>query len=261
MSHHEPPLANKINNNAHDRFIAVKKQFAPMKTRFYITFLFLLAGNCLYAQTVVKGVVVEWGSGIKLENVFVRDISNKQVALTDKGGRFVINTETGHLLVFALPGYTADTLYVVDLSQKRIELKNQPIQLREVSVTATRTTSFDPHKEYPEVYEKAKVYPLSPSTWFSRDARMARRLKKYFQTEQEERVVDKVYTRAYVGSIVPLKGQELEDFMTLFRPSYKFITSNDSESLAVYINDSYKKYKALPPEKRSLAKLDSVANH
>jgi len=121
-------------------------------------------------------------------------------------------------------------------------------------------TSFDPHKEYPEVYEKAKVYPLSPSTWFSREARNARRLKKYFQTEQEERIVDKVYTRAYVGSIVPLKGQELEDFMTLFRPSYRFITSNNSESLAAYINDSYKKYKALPPEKRSLAKLDSTAN-
>jgi len=231
-----------------------------MKIKFCIILLFLLAGSSLYAQTLVKGVVLEWRSNIKLENVFVRDMTNKQATLTDKAGRFVINTETGHLLVFSLPGYTADTLYVVDLTQKRVELKNQPIQLREVAITATRTTSFDPHKEYPEVYEKAKVYPLSPSTWFSREARNARRLKKYFQTEQEERIVDKVYTRAYVGSIVPLKGQELEDFMTLFRPSYRFITSNNSESLAAYINDSYKKYKALPPEKRSLAKLDSTAN-
>jgi len=232
-----------------------------MRTKFSITLLFLLAGSGLYAQTLVKGVVMEWGSGIKLENVFVRDMTNKQATLTDKAGRFVINTETWHLRVVSLPGYTADTLYVVDLAQKRVELKNQPIQLREVAITATRTTSFDPHKEYPEVYEKAKVYPLSPSTWFSRDARNARRLKKYFRTEQEERIVDKVYTRAYVGSIVPLKGQELEDFMTLFRPSYRFITGNNSESLAVYINDSYKKYKALPPEKRSLAKLDSTASH
>ncbi|HWD86635.1 MAG TPA: hypothetical protein VG367_00815 [Mucilaginibacter sp.] len=223
--------------------------------------LFLLACGSLYAQTLVKGQVVESGGGIRLENVFVRDMTNKQITLTDKNGRFTINTETGHLLVFTLPGYVADTLYVVDLAQKHVELKNQPIQLKEVSITAARQSSFDPHKEYPEVYEKSKVYPLSPSTWFSREAKNARRLKKYFQTEQEERVVDKVYTRAYVGSLVPLKGQELEDFMTLYRPSYKFITSNNSESLVAYVNDSYKKYKALPPDKRSLAKLDSTANH
>ena len=232
-----------------------------MKTKFVVTFLFLLAGSSLYAQTLVKGQVVESGGGIRLENVFVRDMTNKQATLTDKAGRFAIYTETGHLLIFSIPGYISDTLYVVDLMQKHVELKNQPIQLREVAITATRTTSFDPRKEYPEVYEKAKVYPLSPSTWFSREAKNARRLKKYFQTEQEERVVDKVFTRAYVGSIVPLKGQELEDFMTLYRPSYKFITSNNSESLAVYINDSYKKYKALPPEKRSLAKLDTTVSH
>ena len=71
------------------------------------------------------------------------------------------------------------------------------------------------------------------------------------------RRVDQVFTKTYVGSIVPLKGQELDDFMTMYRPTYAFITSNNSESLAVYINDSYKKYMALPPDKRTLPKLTS----
>jgi len=226
-----------------------------MNTKISIVLFLLFLSSGLYAQTLVKGVVVESGSGIKLENVFVRDLSNKQATLTDKGGRFVINTETGHLLIFSSPGYVADTLYVVDLTQKHVELKTQPIQLREVNVTATRTSSFDPHKEYPSVYEKSKVYPLSPSTWFSRESRNARRLKRYFKNEQQERQVDKVFTRAYVGSIVPLKGQDLEDFMTMYRPSYAFITSNNSESIAVYLNDSYKKYMALPPEKRHMQPL------
>src|SRR5215472_5820092 len=92
-----------------------------------ITLLLLLACSCLYAQTLVKGQVVESGSGIRLENVFVKDRTNKQITLTDKNGRFTINTETGHLLIFSLPGYIADTLYVVDLTQKHVELKNQPI--------------------------------------------------------------------------------------------------------------------------------------
>jgi hypothetical protein len=226
-----------------------------MNIKIRIVLLLLLLSSGVYAQTLVKGTVVESGSGIRLENVFIRDLTNKQATLTDKQGRFEINTETGHLLIFSSPGYIADTLYVVDLSQKRVQMKNQPINLREVNITATRSVTFDPHKEYPEVYEKAKVYPLSPSTWFGREAKNARRLKRYFQTEAEERQVDKVFTRTYVGSIVPLKGQDLEDFMTLYRPSYKFIIGNNSESLAVYINDSYKKYVALPADKRHIQSL------
>jgi len=107
------------------------------------------------------------------------------------------------------------------------------------------------------VYEKSKLYPLSPSTWFGKEARDARRLKRYFAREEQERKVDQVFNRVYVGSIVPLKGQELDDFMQLYRPSYSFITGNNSESLAVYINDSYKKFMALPPDKRHLQRLEA----
>jgi len=226
-----------------------------MKRILYLLIVALFISNALHAQIYVRGNVVDASSGVKLSDVFVRDATNKQITLTDKSGRFEIKSETGHTLIFSSPNYVPDTLYVIDLTQKHIELKTQSISLKEVNITAQRL-AFDPHKEYPDVYEKSKVYPLSPSTWFGKDARDARRLKRYFAREQQERRVDQVFNRVYVGSIVPLKGQELEDFMQLYRPSYAFVTSNNSESLAVYINDSYKKWQALPPEKRHLEKLN-----
>jgi len=226
-----------------------------MKRILYLLIVALFISNALHAQIYVRGNVVDASSGAKLSDVFVRDATNKQITLTDKSGRFEIKSETGHTLIFSSPNYVPDTLYVIDLTQKHIELKTQSISLKEVNITAQRL-AFDPHKEYPDVYEKSKVYPLSPSTWFGKDARDARRLKRYFAREQQERRVDQVFNRVYVGSIVPLKGQELEDFMQLYRPSYAFVTSNNSESLAVYINDSYKKWQALPPEKRHLEKLN-----
>ena len=226
-----------------------------MKRILYLFTIALLFSTALHAQIYVRGNVVDASSGAKLSDVFVRDVTNKQIALTDKSGRFEIKSETGHTLIFSSPSYVPDTLYVIDLTQKHIELKTKTISLREVNITAQRL-AFDPHKEYPDVYEKSKLYPLSPSTWFGKEARDARRLKRYFEREQQERRVDQVFNRVYVGSIVPLKGQELEDFMQLYRPSYAFITSNNSESLAVYINDSYKKFMALPPEKRHLQKLN-----
>jgi hypothetical protein len=224
-----------------------------MQIKYFIVSLLCLATGMVKAQGILKGKVVD-GSNAGLSNVFVRDNAAKQYTLTDKQGNFAINTEPGHLLVFESPGYITDTLYVTDMVQKKIRLETQTIALREVNITASRA-AFDPHKEYPEVYEKSKVYVMSPSTWFSKEGRDARRLKRYFQHEAEERHVDAVFSRVYVSSIIPLKGQELENFMVLYRPSYSFLRDNEGASLAAYINDCYKKYKALPPDKRSLPKL------
>jgi len=230
-----------------------------MKTIFCIILLGSIVGS-VNAQDILKGNVHESGTDNKVPDVFVRDNSNRQqLTLTDKNGNFEIKTAVGHILILNAPGYISDTLYVTDMKPKKIELKSMSIALREVNVSTTKE-AFDPHKEYPDVYEKSKVYVMSPSTWFSTEGKNARRLKKYFETEEQERHVDEVYTRVYVGSIVPLKGKELEDFMTLFRPTYAFIKNNNGPSLAAYINDSYKKYLALPPEKRVVQSLTSVQN-
>lgn len=225
-----------------------------MKYRYLLLSALLFLACTANAQTVVKGTVFELGKSTKVSDVFVRDNQNRQMTLTDSKGNFSIRTETGHTLVFSAPGYVSDTLYVTDFTNKKIELVTQTIALRQVNISAKRE-AFDAHKEYPEVYTRAKVYPLSPTSWFSKEAKDARRLKKYFKHEEEERHVDEVFTMNYVQSIIPLRGQELENFMTLYRPSYAFIKNNNGPSLAVYINDSYKKYMALPADKRTLPDL------
>ena len=225
-----------------------------MKYRYLLLSALLFLACTANAQTVVKGTVYELGKNNKVSDVFVRDNQNRQMTITDNKGNFSIRTETGHTLVFSAPGYVSDTLYVTDFTNKKIELVTQTIALRQVNINAKRET-FDAHKEYPEVYTRSKVYPLSPTSWFSKEAKDARRLKKYFKHEEEERHVDEVFTMNYVQSIIPLRGQELENFMTLYRPSYAFIKNNNGPSLAVYVNDSYKKYQALPADKRTLPEL------
>ena len=227
-----------------------------MQKRYFLIILFGFIAAFANAQGFLKGTVYDNSTNNKLPDVFVRDSNIKQLGLTDKDGNFAIKTEPGHVLIFDCPGYVSDTLYVVDMIQQKIMLQTKTIALREVSINATRTT-FDPRREYPDVYEKSKVYIMSPTTWFSQEGKNARRLKRYFAHEAEERKIDAVFTRTYVGSIVPLKDKELENFMTMYRPTYAFINSNNAESLAVYINDCYKKYQILPPEKRALPKLTS----
>lgn len=228
-----------------------------MQKKYFLVILFCLIAGSVSAQGLLKGTVYENGTNNKLQDVFIRDKNTKQLALTDKDGNFAIKTEPGHLLIFDSPGYVSDTLYVVDMVGKKIMLEAKTIALREVSINSTRQT-FDPQKEYPEVYEKSKVYVMSPSSWFSKEGKDARRLKHYFRREAEERHIDAVFTRTYVGSIVPLKDSQLEDFMTMYRPTYAFLMNNNGPSLALYINDCYKKYQALPPDKRTLPRLSDT---
>ncbi|MCJ8211650.1 carboxypeptidase-like regulatory domain-containing protein [Mucilaginibacter sp. RS28] len=214
--------------------------------------LLLMAIQTTFGQSL-KGTVVETGSNNRLPEAFIRNMTNKQIALTDDKGNFEIPAQTGNTLIISSPGYVSDTLYLVDLKTRQIQLTTQSIALREVNITASR--NFDPRSEYRQVYQNAKVYALSPSTWFGKDAKNARRLKHYFEREAQERRVDSAFSRAYVGSIIPLKGQELDDFLLMYRPSYEFLRNNNGPSMAVYINDSYRKYMALPPEKRKPQRL------
>jgi hypothetical protein len=228
-----------------------------MKKLFTVAAILLFITSFAQAQSILKGTVYEEGTNTGLPDVFIRDINSRQVSITDKKGNFTINTAAGHTLIFNSPGYNSDTLYLVDMAAKKIKLTTQRISLQQVNVTAKRT-EFNPREEYPEVYEKSKVYVFSPSTWFSGEGKKARRLKRYFQREAEERNIDAAFSPGYVSSIVPLKGNDLENFMTMFRPSYAFLRSNNRESMVAYVNDSYKKFMALPPDKRAPQALKTI---
>lgn len=224
-----------------------------MKSRILLTFTVIaLLSGYVQAQTILKGTVYEGKSSRKMADVFVRDINSKEISLTDNSGNFSIRTVLNHTLIFSSPGYVSDTLFLIDLKPKRIELTVRGITLNEVNITSTR--AFNPREEYPGIYEKSK-FALSPSRIFGKESKDARRLKHYFDREAEERQIDSVFSTVYVSSIVPLKGRELEDFISMYRPTLAFLKKTPRSSLTLYVNDSYKKFMALPPEKRSMQVL------
>ena len=184
-----------------------KANTSAMKRLFSVATVLLLITTFAHAQSVLKGTVYEEGSNHRLSDVFIRDNNSRQVSITDKNGNFNIRTAPGHTLIFNSPGYTSDTLYVTDLAPKKVKLTTQFITLSQVNITGKRP-EFNPREEYPEVYEKSKVYVFSPSTWFSGEGKKARRLKKYFQRESEQRAIDAAFSPGYVSSIVPLRGTD-----------------------------------------------------
>ena len=220
---------------------------------FTLVLLFLLIAGAANAQDYLKGKVIDSGTDKGLTDVFIKNVTKNKITVSEEGGKFEIPGAPGNLLIFSSAGYVSDTLVIVSMQTLSIRLKINPALLNEVNVNSTRT--FDPHNEYPEIYTQSKVYILSPSTIFSKESKNARKLKKYFAQEEKERAIDQAFSIAYVSSVVPLRGVELQTFMAMYRPTYDFIQSNSGPTLATYINDSYVKYKALTPEQRKQATL------
>jgi hypothetical protein len=226
-----------------------------MKSRYLFILSLVFASVTASAQFILTGVTTESGKTTRLENVFVKELGSNHIALSDKAGKFSIQTAANHALIFTLPGYVSDTLFVIDGKPKNIELKVRGITLSSVDIQ-TANAPFNPEVEYAAIYEKSK-FALSPSRIFGKESRDARRLKRYFKTEKEQREVDAIFTKTLVSGIVPLKGRDLDNFMSMYRPTLVFAQNSSKESMTVYINDSYRKFVALPRDKRGLQAIDN----
>ncbi|MFD0748742.1 hypothetical protein ACFQZS_01225 [Mucilaginibacter calamicampi] len=225
-----------------------------MRSKFFIgALLLLLSVSAAYAQDYLKGKVIDSGTDKGLSDVFIKNVTKNKITISEADGKFEIQGSVGNLLIFSSSGYLSDTLVVIDAQSLNIRLKVNPALLKEVNINSSK--SFDPHTEYPEIYTKSKVYILSPSTIFSKEAKNARRLKKYFAQEEKEREIDRAFSIAYVSSLIPIRGNELQTFMAMYRPTYDFIQRTSGPTLAAYINDSYIRYKALTPEQRKQSSL------
>ncbi|MGV8880438.1 MAG: hypothetical protein ACOH2A_15580 [Sphingobacteriaceae bacterium] len=221
--------------------------------RIVFPFYFLSGIAGAHAQTVFTGTVYESDSNVRLSNVFVKNLTNKTIVLSDASGKFTIRAATSQLLVFSSPGYVSDTLFLTDLKPRRIYLPTKGILLKDVRVTASG--AFNPKEDYAQVYRRAKITGLSPSQIFGKDARRARRFKRFLDRDEQQRKIDAIFNKKLVSDYLPLKGRELEDFMFLYRPTYQAVKNISRDALALYLNDCYKKFMVLPAEKRVISAL------
>lgn len=226
-----------------------------MKKMLLLSILFLL---CMegFAQSDLRGVVFEEKTRDRLGNVFVRNTKSGKSVHSGKDGSFVITASIGDILILSLPGYLSDTLFVSSLRPLSIHLPVEGVRLNQVTIKGSSV--FDPRREFPQVYKKAKYagtvrgggFALSPSRIFGKEARNARRFKKMLKRDAEEREIDRLFGPLLVKRLLPLEGVELENFLMYYRPSLDFLRRSSKEALQDYIIHSYSEFKKLPEEKR-----------
>ncbi|RYU90452.1 hypothetical protein EWM62_07280 [Mucilaginibacter terrigena] len=225
----------------------------------YLLIIALFIHSAAYTQGVFKGRVFENKTRISLAGIRVDNLNNKKTTVTNNNGDFNIAAKNGDLLVFKGFAYQPDTLLITDLHDKEIFLEPVTHELDQVNISVTETKSlntyFDPQFHgQPVVYARDKDMNYKGGIvlrlWYwKKDEKKRARLQAL---ERKYAVMDKitaVFQPKVIAQYLPLTGIDLDNFINLYTPTPKIVSAKDF-SLPNYLNTCFKKYQALPPDKR-----------
>lgn len=247
-----------------------------------ILFTILLTGH-LYAQKVT-GLVSS--NNQRLNNVFIKNISNHAQALSDDRGNFIITAKSGDTLVTLKDYYACDTLVIANQTELVINLGKNPTLLKEVVISSKPITPAATYqadkKEYKDIYFKGDkshiveaAIGLQPGiainidkvyNALSKQGKDARRMQRTLSGNYKNSVVDRRFN-PLVASVTGFKGKQLNDFIANNRPSYDMVIKAKDYDLIQYIRKKLSENKTnnRPPAKfktpGSPAYPDNPASH
>jgi hypothetical protein len=213
------------------------------------------------AQYTLRGKIYEAQTHITLQSIRVTNLSSKQFAVSDSAGMFYINAKAGDLLAFRGYAYQPDTVVITNKNSLEIYLIPAGKELKEVNITTNQSAAGslkDPSLNgAPVVYLRDKLgYPtggIALRFGYGKDKKAIHN-KQLSDREMVEQEIDDTFTPQKIGRLIPLRGSELQNFIFMYLPTIK-VFKDPNFALTFYVNDSYKKYLSLPPEKRKPASL------
>lgn len=223
---------------------------------FFFPVLLLLAQQSRAQMTSMpqlSGLVLEKTTGKRLGDVNIVNLRTDRKVVSNTYGVFYIEAIVGDTLSLSKVGY--GPIKTVVNTFEDILLEMQPgMQIEEVVVARkTRQQEMDDiMRDYEKkgIYNGGKnrvgTYLNSPATalynLFGREAKNMKRFEKFMNREVNEIAVDRIFTQKIVGETTALEGQDLLNFMELYRPPYDQAVKWGQYDLLNYITRSFKSW-------------------
>lgn len=222
---------------------------------------FLLMPICqsLYAQEKVSGKIYSRTNDSVVIAATIRNKSLKLAAYSGSDGSYHIFADEGDTLIFSAAGFTPDTvtvmLYML-LTPYDVTLERKIITLEMVRVTSSYSQdSLNRHNYYADIFKKQPGITgfntpqygvgivLSPLSYLSKAAKQKRVIKKRLLQQDRDDYIDHFFPVEWVARLTGLKGDSLNLFMYIYRPSYDFCRKTDQQGMILYINDMLKEFR------------------
>lgn len=221
------------------------------------------------AQSSVSGTVYDFDNRtFPLQNVRVKNISNNQVVLTKAAGQFTLPARVGDLIEFSSMGYHTDTLFLINLDPKIIFLPGNSTTLKEVEILSAKVNpSILAPDPMARPYKRIATDGLQGkgnndraggmlfNLGYGKYRRQQEKIRLLEERDRYQAEINAIFTEAYVSDLVKLKGDDLKNFMSLYRPPEELVKSERPFNYAYYTVKAYHSWLKLSPEERKLSSM------
>lgn len=232
-----------------------------MKLMSHIAKIIVVICNCilpvfLHAQEsgVVRGIVVESGTSKRLGGVTIINKNTQRTTISNNLGTFEIYATVGDSLTASSVGYVPMATEITTMSDILLDMKVGSIQLETVTVDrmsreAELRDAMDGYRKQGVYYDgkpPALAYIFNPVTslyeLLGRTPRNARRFQGYMDRELEATAVDRKFNKSLINELTGLEGEELNNFIVWFRPTYEKVQHWQEYDITAYILQSFKQF-------------------
>ncbi|WP_316799867.1 carboxypeptidase-like regulatory domain-containing protein [Pedobacter frigidisoli] len=239
-----------------------------------IVFILLALPFGAFAQTVTTGTVFDYSKKtLSLPGVTIRNLNSKKTSSTNKEGKYTIAANVGDLIEFSAVGYHTDTLYLTNLLNRTIYLPVKSTNLADVNVEAVRmnsqiTDAKDPLAEKYTLLSTGgnlnrkrmtdKVGGLNLNLGYGKYRREQRKEADLQEKEMYQQEIDENFNEKAITDLTKLQGEELKNFMILYRPSVEAVKGERPYRYAFHISRAFVAWQKLTPEQRKLQDLPKL---
>lgn len=232
--------------------------------------VFLSVAGIVRAQDALTGRIYEDQTTNAMPGVTIRNIKNNAVTVSDRTGGFSIPARIGDLVVFSALSYASDTLYVKDLKYIQIRMVPRGKMLGEVKVTGAEVKlgNLKDNRPLGPLGGQTLVYQtdkdgnakggLAMNIFDSHASAKKRERNAQISADEATKIqIDSAFSPTNLKKFLPLDGQELQNFIILYRPDLETFRSPDF-NYTLYLNQSYREFLKTPADKRKSKELTEI---
>ncbi|WP_131538628.1 carboxypeptidase-like regulatory domain-containing protein [Pedobacter nototheniae] len=239
-----------------------------------IVFFFFALPVGVFAQTVTTGTIFDYSNKkLSLPGVSVKNLTNKKSTSTNNAGKYTISANVGDLIEFSLVGYHTDTLYLTNLLNRTIYLPTKSNNLNDVNIQAVRLNKSlvnikDPLAEKYTLLSTGgnldrkkmtdKVGGLGLNLGYGKYKRQQRKEADLEEKERYQEEIDDNFNEKTVSEMTKLEGQDLKNFLLIYRPSVEAVKAERPYRYQYYISRAFVAWQKLSPQERKLQDLPKL---
>jgi hypothetical protein len=233
---------------------------------FILCFIVVYTGN---AQILIQGKVFDISKKTPLESVAVLTSSGRG-AITDSLGKYTLNARETDTIYFSFMGKNTNKFPVAEIKDHLnfdISIHVMANELPGVTIKNRNylLDSIQNRKDYAKIfnYRKPTLRISSNPNYtpggvgaafdlteiinmfrFKRNRQILSLQKRLVQQEQDK-YIDKRFSKRFITKITGLQGGSLDSFMLFYRPPYDFLLAVNDLELGVYIQKCHKHFEGV----------------